>query len=259
MKLGLEEKVALVVSIHSGVCIALESAWTLTEEGAKVIVSDPNPKAISMIKEGVKKETGKEIFGYSFDIYKEREMKKFLKILENKFGRVDILLCDCGMTEFIPHLKYFLDLKRKEWQRVVRIVFESILIWTKAIAPIMMKNRYGRIIYITSESAKISSPKLSIYGGCKAAVAAFARSFAAEVSRYNITVNCVSVGAQAVEKRNGFSEEVMESLGKLVKRIPIKRFGEPEDVVSMAVFLASEHASYITGQHISVSGGMSMS
>jgi NAD(P)-dependent dehydrogenase (short-subunit alcohol dehydrogenase family) len=122
----------------------------------------------------------------------------------------------------------------------------------------MIEQNFGRIIHVNSETSRLGTPFMSVYGAAKAAVAGFTRSLAAELARYNITVNCVSMGIQEIEKRDASSQPSEAKLEKIRKTIPLRRFGEPEEISYMVALLASDLGSYITGQNISVAGGMVM-
>ncbi len=168
------------------------------------------------------------------------------------------MVTDFGLLEFVPYLKPFHLQTKAEWDSQIKYILEDTFVWSKAVIPEMIEQNFGRIIHVNSEASRLGTPFMSVYGAAKAAVAGFTRSLAAELARYNITVNCVSMGIQEIEKRDAGSQPSEAKLEKIRKIIPIRRFGEPEEISYMVALLASDLGSYITGQNISVAGGMVM-
>jgi len=201
---------------------------------------------------------GLKIATYPLDFDKPGAIDGLVQDIKAKEGRIDILVTDFGLLEFVPHLKPFHMQTAEEWARQFKTIVEDTLVWTKALAPIMMEQGSGRIIHVTSEAARVGTPFMSVYAAAKAAVAGFTRSLAAELARYNITANCVSLGIQEIQERGEASDPARSKLEKIRKTIPLRRFSEPEEIAYMVAFLASDLGAYITGQNISVAGGLVM-
>jgi NAD(P)-dependent dehydrogenase (short-subunit alcohol dehydrogenase family) len=255
---GLKGKVVLIASQRSGECIPSELALTFLAEEAIVYATDIKREILKTVEARVEKYLSLKLTTYPLDFNEPGAIEGFVQEIKKREGRVDILVTDFGLLEFVPHLKPFHLQTKKEWDRQYKIILEDAFIWTQAVIPAMMEQNFGRIIHITSEAGRLGTPFMSVYAAAKAAVAGFTRSLAAELARYNITANCVSLGIQEIEERNETSEPAISKLEKIRKLIPLRRFGDPEDISFMVAFLASDLGSYITGQNISVAGGMVM-
>lgn len=255
---GLKDRVVIIASQRSGKCIPSELAQTFLAEGAIVYVTDISKEILQIVEEEVKHYLGRTVNTCQIDFSVPDEIKKFIGEIKKREGRIDILATDFGLLEFVPHLKPFHTQKREEWRSQIASILEDALLWSKCVIPEMIENNFGRIIHVTSEASRVGTPYMSVYAAAKAGVAGFSRSLAAELARYNITVNCVSLGIQEIEKRGKNSEPAELKLNKVRNMIPLRRFGEPEEISFMVAFLASDLGGYITGQNISVSGGMFM-
>jgi len=255
---GLKGRVVIIASQHSGKCIPAELAQTFLVEEAAVYVTDINPEILRLVEDEVEKYLGVRIATYPLDFSKPGEIHRFIQEVKEKEGRIDVLVTDFGLLEFIPHLKPFHLQTKDEWKRQFRYIVEDLFVWTKAIIPEMIEHKFGRIIHITSEASRVGTPFMSVYGAAKAAVAGLTRSLAVELAKHNITANCVSLGIQKILDRNERSKPAIQKLEKILKLVPLRRFGEPEEISFMVAFLASDLGGYITGQNISVAGGMVM-
>ena len=149
----------------------------------------------------------------------------------------------------------FLETDEADWRRLVEINYIAPLVACQVIAPFMIEAGHGAIVNITSDSARAGAGGEAVYSGTKGALAAFSKSFAQEVGRFGITVNCVSPGLIATP----MSAPNASVIEKLLPKVPMKRVGMPEDVAGAVAFLLSPEARYITGQTLSVSGGLTMS
>lgn len=255
---GLKGRVAIIASQRSGKCLPSELAQTFLLEEAIVYVTDISKEIMKFVEDDVKHYTGLKVDTSPLDFDKPGEIEKFVQEIKAKEGRMDILITDFGLLEFVPHLKPFHLQTKEEWDRQLKYILEDTFVWCKAVIPEMIDQGFGRIIHVNSEAARVGTPLMSVYGAAKAAVAGFSRSLAAELARYSITVNCVSMGIQEIEKRNADSQPSEAKLEKIRKMIPLRRFGEPEEISYMVALLASNLGNYITGQNISVAGGMVM-
>jgi 2-hydroxycyclohexanecarboxyl-CoA dehydrogenase len=169
-------------------------------------------------------------------------------------GAVDVLVNAAGWDDLRP----FLQTDEEFWDRVIEINFKGCLRTTKAVLPGMVERRWGRIVNIASDAGRVGSSGESVYAGAKGGVIAFGKTIAREMATKGITVNSVCPGptrTPLLDRMGGDSEKWIAALERAV---PMKRLGEPSDVAAAVVFLASEEAGYVTGQTLSVSGGLTM-
>jgi len=254
----LRGKVVLIASHRSGKCISSELTQILISEGAIVYVADTKQKIVDTVVAEALKYTGKTVPTQVFDFFQPGMVEGFIKDIEQKEGRIDVLATDFGLLEFMYHLKPFSLQEKAEWESQYRNIFEVTLLWTKAVIPGMMDRKSGRIIHMVSDTGRLGVPKMALYGALKAAVSAFSRSLAHELARYQITVNCVSIGVQQIDELKDSSQEAIVQLDKTLKLVPLRRYSEPTSMAAMIAYLASDLGAYITGQTISVSGGLAM-
>jgi len=255
---GLKDRVAIVASHRSGKCIPSELAQILMAEGAIVYAVDTHQRVAEIVAKESEAELGTPANTKVLDFFDADQVEGFVQEVKQKEGRVDILATDFGLLEFMYHLKPFSEQERSEWKTQYRNILEVTLLWTQAVVPVMMENNHGRIIHMVSDSGRIGVPRMSIYGAFKAAVSSFSRSLAQELARYKITCNCVSLGIQEIDELKKSSKEAITKLDKTLKLVPLRRYSEPEELAMMIAYLASDLGSYITGQTISVSGGLVM-
>jgi 2-hydroxycyclohexanecarboxyl-CoA dehydrogenase len=169
-------------------------------------------------------------------------------------GEVDVLVNAAGWDDLRP----FLETDEEFWDRVIEINFKGCLRTTKAVLPGMVQRGWGRIVNIASDAGRVGSSGESVYAGAKGGVIAFGKTVAREVATKGVTVNAVCPGptrTPLLERMGGESEKGMAALERAV---PMQRLGRPADVAAAAAFLASDEAAYITGQTLSVSGGLTM-
>jgi 2-hydroxycyclohexanecarboxyl-CoA dehydrogenase len=172
-------------------------------------------------------------------------------------GDVDILVNSAGRDE----LKPFLETDEDFWERVIEINYKGCLRTTKAVLPGMVERGWGRIVNIASDAGRVGSSGESVYAGAKGAVIAFGKTIAREMATKGITMNAVCPGSTRtplLEGMAGEDERGAKLIAALERAVPMKRLGEPADVAGAVAFLASEEASSITGQTLSVSGGLTM-
>lgn len=255
---GLKGKVVVVASQRSGKCIPSELVQTFLAEESLVYAADTHREILKIVEAETEQYLEQKITTYTLDFNNPGAIDEFVGGIKEKEGHIDVLVTEFGLLEFVSHLKPFHLQSKTEWDRQFKTILEDAMIWSRAVIPSMIEQKSGRIIHITSEAARVGTPFMSVYSAAKAAVAGFTRSLAAELARYNITANCVSLGVQEIDERDGTSEPAIDKLEKIRKIIPLRRFSEPEEIAFMVAFLASDLGSYITGQNISVAGGMVM-
>lgn len=260
MNFGLEGKTALVVGGASG--IGLETAAMLAAEGCTVIVADINAESAAQAAGEMQKQ-GFQASSVAVDISDEKAVAAMAEQVFKAHQRVDILVNCAG----IAGDKLFVESDLADWMAEINVNLVGPLLCTKAVLPKMIEQAGGRIITLASDSARIGQARLSYYAAAKAGAIAFFKSLAQEVGRYSITVNVVSPSATNTPLRIAREEGFRESMGdeayaervrKVLRMYPLRRLGEPEDIASAVVFLASERASWITGQVLSVNGGFTM-
>tara|TARA_B100000686_G_scaffold263291_1_gene276944 strand:- start:2185 stop:2904 length:720 start_codon:yes stop_codon:yes gene_type:complete len=185
------------------------------------------------------------------DLSKSKEINELMKKAEEYFGNVDILINNAGITKD----NLFLRINNEDWNQVMNINLNANFLITKIAIKGMVKKRWGRVINISSDAAKIGNPGQTNYVASKSALEGFSRSLATEVAARNITVNCISPGFINTNMLDSLEQDKLESMAK---NIPCGRIGDPKDVANAVFFLASEESSYITGQVIHVNGGLTM-
>jgi len=173
-----------------------------------------------------------------------------------RLGAIDVLVNNAGWDELHP----FLETDEPFWDRVIDVNFKGVLRLTKAVLPGMVDRRWGRIVSISSDAGRVGSSGESVYAGAKGAIIAFMKTIAREVARNGVTANAVCPGPTDT----AMLQQVMSGEGgdkvrdAMTRAVPMKRLGTPEDIAAAVAFLASEDAGYITGQALSVSGGLTM-
>ena len=212
----------------------------------KVLATGTNSEKLTKLKNNFN-----DIETSKFDISQHSEIEKFIEEAYSKLGGLDILINNAGIT--LDNLS--LRMKAEEWQKVIDINLSSTFYMCKFGIKKMLKNKFGRVINITSIVGHTGNIGQANYTASKAGIIAMSKSLAIEYAKKNITINCVSPGFIQTNMTDKISDEVKENL---MTRIPMNRLGNGEDVSNSVVFLASEASSYITGETIHVNGGMYM-
>jgi 2-hydroxycyclohexanecarboxyl-CoA dehydrogenase len=192
---------------------------------------------------------------FAMDVTDSGSVNAAVDRVEAELGAVDVLVNNAGWDE----LRAFLDTDEEFWDRVIEINYKGCLRTTKRVMPGMVERGWGRVVNIGSDAGRVGSSMESVYAGAKGGVIAFTKTIAREVARKGVTANAVCPGPTRTPMLERMAEagegKLIESLERAV---PMKRLGEPEDVAAAVAFLASERASFITGQTLSVSGGLTM-
>ncbi|MEA5564620.1 3-oxoacyl-[acyl-carrier-protein] reductase [Anabaena sp. UHCC 0399] len=244
---NLKGQVAVVTGASRGIgrAIALE----LATYGATVIVnyassSDAADKVVSEITGA-----GGEAIALQADVSQADQVDALINAVMDKFKRIDILVNNAGITRDTLLLR----MKPEDWQAVIDLNLTGVFLCTRAVSKIMLKQRSGRIISITSVAGQMGNPGQANYSAAKAGVIGFTKTVAKELSSRGITVNAVAPGFIATDMTNDLKAD------EILKYIPLGRYGQPEEIAGMVRFLASDPAAaYITGQVFNVDGGMVM-
>ena len=245
----LDGKVALVTGASRGIGRAV--AIALAKAGALVAVNYAgNVKAAEEVQQIITQAGGKAILVQG-DVAQAEVVDEMMKTVMDEFGRIDILVNNAGITRD----GLLIRMKECDWDAVIDTNLKGIFHCTKAAAKHMMKARSGRIINMTSVVGLIGNAGQTNYAAAKAGVTGFSKSVAKELASRGITVNMVAPGFIDTDMTAVLPEKIRE---EMVKGIPLGRMGTPEEVAEAVLFLASDQASYITGQIINLDGGMVM-
>ena len=245
----LDGKTALVTGASRGIGRAI--ALCLAAEGARVAINYAgNVKAAEEVKASVEAAGGTAILCQA-DIADSAAVEAMIADVVKEFGAIDILVNNAGITRDTLLMR----MKDEDFAKVLDTNLKGVFYCTKAVAKLMMKKRAGRIINMASVVGLVGNAGQTNYAAAKAGVIGFSKSAAKELASRGITVNVVAPGFIGTDMTAGLPESVKE---KMLTDIPLGRMGEPEDVANAVLFLASDQASYITGQVVNVDGGMVM-
>lgn len=245
-------KSAIVTGSGRGIgrAIALE----LAREGADVAVVDLISENAEKVAAEIR-EMGRQAMAVRLDITKSADVKEAFAKIAATLGKIDILVNNVGWDKVEPFMKS----TEETWDKIIAINFRGMLNCTRAVLDYMIERRSGKIISIGSDAGRVGSTGEAVYSGCKGAVIAFSKTLAREMARYKINVNVVCPGPTDTPLFAEVAQDNPKLSDALAKAIPWGRLGTPEDIAPAVAFLASDGAGYITGQTLSVSGGLTMS
>jgi 3-oxoacyl-[acyl-carrier protein] reductase len=244
----LEGRVALITGASQG--IGRACAQVMAREGATVAVAARNREKLDQLVAEIAAAGGKSA-AFVMDVADEEQVKSGIKSALAQFGKIDILVNNAGITRD----QLVMRMKRADWDAVLNTNLTSAYLCIQQVIGSMLKQRWGRIINITSVFGQIGQAGQANYAASKAGLIGLTMAMAREVASRNITCNAVAPGFIETSMTAALSEEFKQSA---VKNIPLGRVGSPEDVASVVSFLASEDASYITGHVLNVNGGLLM-
>lgn len=247
--MSLVNKVAIVTGAGRGIGRAI--AIALAREGANVVVNDVNIKTAEEVVREIESLSHQAV-AIQVDVSDSKEVNRMVQLVLKKFKRVDILVNNAG----IIRRGSIEDLAEEDWDRVINVNLKGAFNCAKAVVGIMKKQRYGKIVNISSIAGKIGDlASAPCYGASKAGMACLAKSLARELAPYGVNVNVVAPHAIETDMSKEWSEEKRKSI---IADIPLGRLGEPEDVAEAVVFLVSDKAKFITGEVLDVNGGCLM-
>jgi 3-oxoacyl-[acyl-carrier protein] reductase len=245
----LNNKTAIVTGARRGMGRAI--ALAMAREGANVVVSDISQEDCQKVVDEIEK-LGRKGLALKCDVSSSNDVENMVKKTVAEFGRVDILVNNAGILTFKP----FLELTDEDWDRTLNVNLKGQFLCARAAARVMAKNKWGRIINIASISSGgcgIAFPLIAHYTASKGGVVALTEALALELTSQGINVNAICPGAIDTDMAKGTKES--GQLAQVLARIPKGRLGQPEEIASLAVFLASEESDYISGAAIVIDGG----
>ncbi|MCI0378221.1 MAG: 3-oxoacyl-[acyl-carrier-protein] reductase [Gemmataceae bacterium] len=245
----LKDQVALVTGGSRGIGRGIVKA--LAAEGAKVAFIYRGSKEAADSLAAELTQAGRVVQALQCDVTNAEEVQRCVETVEKSLGSINILVNNAG----IIHDDLFIRLEPKDWNAVLQTNLGGTFNFTKAVAYSMMRQRKGRIINISSVAAEHTNPGQTNYAASKGAINSFTRALAVELASRGVTVNAIAPGFVETE----MTEAVRNKAGDIIKKmIPMRRLGQADDIAKAAVFLASDDASYITGQVLIVDGGISL-
>ena len=245
--MNVQDRVAVITGAGQGIGAGI--ARVLGDAGAKVIVNDLLDDRVTE-SVATLEEAGIEAMGVASDVGTADGAEAMISAAIDTHGRVDILVNNAG----IARDGWLAKMSEEDWDEVLRVNTKSQFLTCRAVAPHMMEQEHGRIVNISSR-AWLGGPGQANYAASKGAVISLTRTLALEMARFKITANCIAPALVDTPLFQGLDDEVKE---RLVKTIPLRRVGTPDDIGNAVLYLASDEASYVTGQVLYVCGGRSL-
>ena len=258
METGLHNRVAIVAGASQG--LGRAAAFALAAEGAHIALCARNPEALERAAAAIRQRFHVEAHAAPFDVRDSAAVDRFVQNVHGVFGRIDVCVTNAGG----PPAKDFLQATDQDWDDAFALNLRSAVAFMRSVVPFMQKARWGRIITISSVTVRQPQPQLVLSNAVRAGVMGLIRSLANEFGKDGITVNNVGPGYTATDRLKELSARRAAASGQSEKQIeqtwidqiPLGRLGQPEEIADAIVWLASERASFVTGQTILVDGGM---
>ena len=263
MKLNIKGKSVIITGGGSNIGRAIVHAFA--EEGARIAIADVDVAQSEKVAEEARKLGAESVLVHKTDISKIDDVTALVKRVEEEHGACDVLVNNVGWTV----IGLFVDQSREQWQKEIDINLWGMINCTRAVLDKMIERKSGVVVSIGSDAGRMGEHKEGVYAACKAGVAALSKTLAREYGKYNLRFNCVNPGTTMPESDEHASEQSMwrqgqskwrtdEMRAKVAKAYPLRRIAKPEEVASVVLFMASDGASFMTGQNISASGGYTM-
>ena len=251
---GIKDKVVVVTGGAGGIGAAI--CRRFAEDGAKVAVFDVNGEAAAAVAAQIRQQGG-QAAPFAMDLTSQESVVAAVQAAEQELGPIDILVNNAGWDKAAP----FLKTDKALWEKIVAVNLYGALYMHHAVLPGMAARGAGRVINVASDAARVGSSGEAVYAFCKGGLVSFSKTMARELARKQISVNVVCPGPTDTALFRDFAgegEQGEKLKSALTKAIPFGRLGQPEDLPGIVAFLASDEAAFITGQIISVSGGLTM-
>jgi len=245
----LDGQVAIVTGGGSGIGLAVVER--LASEGARVAIVDIDAARAT---EAAARFPAHDAMALTADVSDAPAMRRIVDQVTERFGRIDMLVSNAGWDRAMP----FMDCPEEIWDRVIAVNYRGHLAATQAVLSVMIPAGSGRIVTVASDAGRVGSSGEAVYSGAKGAVIAFSKALAREVARHGINVNCVAPGLIDTPMLAGIAGGNEKLIDAIIRGIPFRRTGTPEEVAAAICFFASADAGYITGQTLSVNGGLTM-
>ena len=248
--MDLTGKVAIVTGAKRG--MGRTHALALSKAGAKVLLADISKEDCEKVAEEIEK-AGGESLAVKCDVTNKKEVEEMVRTAVEKWGKLDILVNNAGIAQFFP----FLEITEEDWSTTIDINLKGYFLCAQAAAKEMAKQKSGAIVNIASVAmgqVGVGFPNLAHYCASKGGIVAMTEAMALELAPYNIRVNAVSPGAIETPMVDPLKQDPKTTEATL-SRVPMRRFGKPEEVSNLVLFLASDDASYMTGSTVVVDGG----
>jgi len=251
----MSNRTALVTGGAQGIGRGIAAA--LAAQGFRVAIADLNIEAATQTAKDLT-EAGGTVIAVEVNITDTDSVQAGLRSVETDLGAVEIVVNNAGWDDFMP----FTATSEDFWDKILDLNFKGALRVTQAVLPGMIERKFGRIVNIGSDAGRVGSSLEAVYSGAKGGIIAFTKTLAREVATSGITVNAVCPGptdTPALRKfADGAGQDADKVISGMVRAVPMKRLGTPEDVGPAVAFFASDAAAFITGQTLSVSGGLTM-
>jgi 2-hydroxycyclohexanecarboxyl-CoA dehydrogenase len=251
----MSNRVALVTGGAQGIGKGIATA--LAAQGFRVAIADLNLETATQTAKDIG-ESGGHAIAVEANVTDTASVQAAVRAVEREAGPVEVVVNNAGWDDFMP----FIQTTEEFWDKILDVNFKGALRVIKAVLPGMMDRDFGRVINIGSDAGRVGSSLEAVYSGAKGGLIAFTKTLAREVAGHGITANTVCPGptdTPALRKFvDGSGQNAEKVLGGMVRAVPMKRLGTPEDIGPAVTFLASDAAGFITGQTLSVSGGLTM-
>lgn len=252
----MSNRVALVTGGAQGIGKGIVTS--LAQAGFRVAIADLNLEVAEKTAQEIRN-TGGTAIAVQIDVTKTAAVKAAIASVEAQLGPIEVVVNNAGWDDFMP----FVDTTEDFWEKILDLNFKGALRVIHAVVPGMIERGHGRIINIGSDAGRVGSSLEAVYSGAKGGIIAFTKTLAREVATKGITANVVCPGptdTPALRKfADGAGDDADKVIAGMTRAVPMKRLGTPEDIGPAVVFFASDAAGFVTGQTLSVSGGLTMS